>query len=84
MILAKYMEHNQKMFQNLFGKRKLKVLEVGSGTGLLGIYLACLGWNVTLSDSHSVANESTQPNACKNLEVVQENQGKIATCSLDW
>ena len=84
MVMAKYFEKNQKKYENVFKKRKLKILEIGSGTGLLGIYLACLGWDVTISDTASITAESTQKNLDQNLGVIQENQGKVNICALDW
>lgn len=51
MILAKYLCKNETMLNTKFKKgTTLNILELGSGTGILGIYAACLGWNVILSD----------------------------------
>ena len=51
--MAKYFEHNPKLHAG--GKlRGKKVLEVGSGCGLLGLVLASLGCDVVLTDKADV------------------------------
>lgn len=62
---------------------KIQVLELGSGTGLVGMAMAGLGACVVLTDMLSI-HENLSRNARNNLEVVQQNNGSICTGVLDW
>ena len=87
MILAKYMQKNQSELKKKVGKGeedKLTILEVGSGTGILGIFLGCLGWKVTLSDQAAVVSGATKPNIERNVNVLEKNGGDINIINLDW
>ncbi|KAF2656124.1 hypothetical protein K491DRAFT_401334 [Lophiostoma macrostomum CBS 122681] len=63
--------------------RKLQVLELGSGTGLVGLAMASLGADVVLTDLTSI-----HPNLVRNLrdnnEIVQERNGSVKSGVLDW
>ncbi|XVF15758.1 hypothetical protein REPUB_Repub09cG0183700 [Reevesia pubescens] len=64
--------------------RKLKILELGSGTGLLGIAAAVtLGAKVTVTDlPHVIPN--LQFNVDANADVVAKNGGDINVAPLSW
>lgn len=63
MILAKYLCKNATKINSKHRKgSKLNILELGSGTGLLGIYAACMGWNVILSDQGDIASSILKKN----------------------
>jgi methylase of polypeptide subunit release factors len=85
MILAKYLCKNQTKL-NMKHKKgtKLNVLELGSGTGILGIYAACMGWNVILSDQAEIATSILKKNVDSNKVVVEENEGTTKVLTLDW
>jgi len=76
LVLSKYLEKN---FQEGYFKNK-RVIEIGSGCGLVGISAALLGANVVLTDMASV------------LEILQENvninlpnpKGNVAVKELLW
>lgn len=65
-------------------QRPLNILELGSGTGLVGIAAAAtLGANVTVTDlPHVIPN--LQFNADANAEVLAANGGTIHVASLRW
>ncbi|CAL0313472.1 unnamed protein product [Lupinus luteus] len=64
--------------------RPLKILELGSGTGIVGIVAAAtLGGHVTITDlPHVVPN--LQFNADANREVVGSTGGAVEVASLSW
>ena len=85
MILAKYLCKNQTKLNTRHRKgSKLNVLELGSGTGILGIYTASLGWNLILSDQADIATSILKKNVEQNKEVVKENGGSTQVITLDW
>ena len=85
MILAKYLnKHCNKIKAKHIKGKTLNVLEIGSGTGLLGIYAACLGWNVTLSDQAEITSSILAKNLEHNKEVILENDGQVKIVTLDW
>jgi predicted nicotinamide N-methyase len=65
------------------GKPPPQVLELGSGTGLVGLTMAALGAHVVLTDLPSIYQNLAR-NASDNAEVVQRNGGSARTGVLDW
>ena len=63
---------------------ELRVLELGSGTGLVGIAAACV-WKtqVTLTDLPEIV-PNLQHNAEQNRELVHSFGGDASTMALDW
>lgn len=86
MIMAKFFQKNIDRLVKETNKKKeeLKILEIGSGTGLLGIFLGCLGLNVVVSDLGSVVKGVTEDNVLNNSETIKENSGSVSAIALDW
>ena len=61
-----------------------RALEIGSGTGVVGICVSCLGIDVVLSDISTVKRALLDLNCAKNAAAAQENGGKIRAIELDW
>eukprot|EP00747_Dinoflagellata_sp_TGD_P169455 gnl/TRDRNA2_/TRDRNA2_198450_c0_seq1.p1 gnl/TRDRNA2_/TRDRNA2_198450_c0~~gnl/TRDRNA2_/TRDRNA2_198450_c0_seq1.p1 ORF type:complete len:302 (+),score=40.78 gnl/TRDRNA2_/TRDRNA2_198450_c0_seq1:52-957(+) len=61
----------------------IRVLEIGSGTGVLGLGAALLGADVLLTDLPE-AVPLLQRNVARNLTTVLSRHGKIAAHALDW
>lgn len=64
-------------------QKRLQVLELGSGTGLVGLAMAGLGADVLLTDLPSICPNLAR-NAQGNLDVVSQNNGVARTAVLDW
>lgn len=64
-------------------QQRPQVLELGSGTGLVGLAMAGLGAHVVLTDLPSICPNLAH-NAKENLEVVGRNGGTTRTAILDW
>ncbi|KAG9188411.1 D-xylulose reductase [Alternaria panax] len=60
-----------------------QVLELGSGTGLVGLAMAGLGADVVLTDLPNICPNLAH-NAQHNREVIGLNGGTIRTAMLDW
>ena len=85
MILAKYLAKNSDLIEKRHKKGvKLNVLELGSGTGILGIYSACLGWNTVLTDLPEISTSILKKNLNQNQEVILLNNGAARIVTLDW
>ncbi|PSN67197.1 hypothetical protein BS50DRAFT_588197 [Corynespora cassiicola Philippines] len=65
------------------GHQRLQVLELGSGTGLVGLAMAGLGADVVLTDLPSIYQNLAR-NARDNAAVVQQGGGSTQTGVLDW
>ena len=59
------------------------ILELGSGTGLVGLAMAALGANVILTDLPSI-HENLARNATDNAPVIEQHGGSTRTGTLDW
>jgi hypothetical protein len=59
------------------------ILELGSGTGLVGLAMAALGADVVLTDLPSI-HENLARNAKDNSAVIEQNGGSTRTGTLDW
>lgn len=59
------------------------ILELGSGTGLVGLAMAALGADVVLTDLPSI-HENLARNASDNATVIEQHGGSTRTGTLDW
>ena len=59
------------------------ILELGSGTGLVGLAMAALGSDVVLTDLPSI-RENLARNAKDNSALIEQNGGSARTGTLDW
>jgi predicted nicotinamide N-methyase len=60
-----------------------RVLELGSGTGLVGLAMAGMGADVLLTDLASI-HPNLARNVEDNVEVVRQNYGSASSGILDW
>lgn len=67
----------------LLTRSKLRILELGSGTGLVGLAMAALGSDVVLTDLPSI-HENLARNATENAATVEAKDGSARTGTLDW
>jgi methylase of polypeptide subunit release factors len=66
--------------EGVFPLKDKRILELGSGVGFLGIYLACLGNNVIMGDVPSI-RDLTERNIGLNKGVIK---GKIDFVTANW
>ena len=78
--LARYLEHRFSSGQRLSKKR---VLELGSGTGIVGVVAASLGARATLSDLPAVI-PWTLKNAQTNALEIKNAGGSVVVVPLPW
>eukprot|EP00742_Colponemidia_sp_Colp-10_P007452 GILJ01008025.1.p1 GENE.GILJ01008025.1~~GILJ01008025.1.p1 ORF type:complete len:222 (-),score=24.29 GILJ01008025.1:227-892(-) len=78
-VLARYLEENKRK-KPVAGKR---ILELGSGCGLLGISLGLLGANVTLSEQ-PIMLEILNSNVRYHSHMAEEASGKLQVVECDW
>ena len=64
----------------MHGKR---VLELGCGTGIVGITAACLGARAVLTDTGAVVQHAQQ-NVDRNVTCINDGQGSAECAALDW
>lgn len=64
-------------------QERLQVLELGSGTGLVGLAMAGLGADVVLTDMSSICANLAH-NVHQNLEAISGNGGTARAAMLDW
>lgn len=60
-----------------------QILELGSGTGLVGLAMAALGADVVLTDLPSI-HDNLSRNAKDNSMLIKQNGGSARTGILDW
>ncbi|CAI9090569.1 OLC1v1025371C1 [Oldenlandia corymbosa var. corymbosa] len=73
-----------KLFETKDGNRPLRILELGSGTGLVGIAAAAvLGANVTVTDLPRVI-PNLRFNIEANSEILKINGGEVIPAALSW
>lgn len=64
----------------MYGKR---ILELGCGTGIVGIAAACMGGSVVLTDTGAVVQHAQQ-NVNRNMLCINAGQGSAECAALDW
>eukprot|EP01062_Namystynia_karyoxenos_P051576 TRINITY_DN40596_c0_g1_i1.p1 TRINITY_DN40596_c0_g1~~TRINITY_DN40596_c0_g1_i1.p1 ORF type:complete len:307 (+),score=66.25 TRINITY_DN40596_c0_g1_i1:63-983(+) len=77
---ARYLEHRY----GPRGMRGLRVLELGSGTGIVGLVAAALGGNVLLTDLAGPVLDNLRANASAAAELIALAGGAAATAELRW
>lgn len=69
-------------------KARKRILELGSGTGLLSLLMARLGWDAVSTDIPPVLDSVLKPNVEAGLyQLVNQNKAvkdQIRVCELDW
>ena len=63
--------------------RGLRVLELGSGCGLVALALACRGANVVATE-RAIALPLLEKNVAANAALVERRGGSVACAALDW
>ena len=72
--------YGYKCAELVYGKR---VLELGCGTGIVGITAACLGARAVLTDTEAVVQHAQQ-NVDHNVLCIKNGQGSAECAPLDW
>lgn len=80
LLLAKYLEHQVKL-KNIT-LLNANCLELGTGTGFLGIWLAAMGANVMVTDL-SCNLELARKNIEANIKVI-DNENHVQVAAFDW
>ena len=62
----------------------LKILELGSGIGLVGVSLAAAGGNVVITDLPVLVNHAIIPNIKRNASAIEQGEGSAKGLVLDW
>ncbi|CBQ68828.1 conserved hypothetical protein [Sporisorium reilianum SRZ2] len=87
-LLHTYSKTSQTSTRNGDFKTRRRVLELGSGTGLLSLLMARLGWQVTATDIAPVLDAVLRPNIDAGLyQLVHAGMAdadQVHVCELDW
>ncbi len=89
-VLSSYLLHSyaKAAERNCNSEEPRRVLELGSGTGLLSLLMARLGWQVIATDIPPVLDSVLEPNVKAALyQMVNEGKAKanqVNVCELDW
>lgn len=88
-VLSSYLLHTYAKGRQGNGEGSWRrVLELGSGTGLLSLLMARLGWQAVATDIPPVLESVLKPNVEAGLyQLVNHNQateGQVRVCELDW
>lgn len=77
-VLAMWLEHSRPPL------RGVRALELGSGTGVVGLAAAALGARVTLTDRAPIAHGPLRANVRLNAELLEACGGSATAEALDW
>eukprot|EP00468_Gymnochlora_sp_CCMP2014_P004541 CAMPEP_0167759924 /NCGR_PEP_ID=MMETSP0110_2-20121227/11295_1 /TAXON_ID=629695 /ORGANISM="Gymnochlora sp., Strain CCMP2014" /LENGTH=207 /DNA_ID=CAMNT_0007646367 /DNA_START=137 /DNA_END=760 /DNA_ORIENTATION=+ len=61
-----------------------KVLELGTGTGIVGISVASMGADVLVTDREEKLLDLVEKNVASNQESIETGGGKVSTKIMDW
>ncbi|XP_067847068.1 EEF1A lysine methyltransferase 3-like [Heptranchias perlo] len=75
LVLCQYFEHEKINFS------ERKVIELGSGTGIVGILAVLLGGDVTMTDQENALNQ-IEHNVSTNIPSASRHRSKV--CALSW
>lgn len=78
-VLAKYFEHNKRKFDT----KEKRVLELGSGCGLVGLCLGLLGFEVVLTDC-AEALDNLQENVRRNCSLIPQLSERVCVEEFVW